>query len=70
MTEISQDQGRIRENMSKIDGSSQLYARYMTKLSEQETKLEDLTERRKQNQASVDKMQSELNEYIRTLNVD
>ncbi len=37
--EISTDQGRIRQNMQTIDKASPLYARYLQKLTEQETKL-------------------------------
>jgi hypothetical protein len=39
---ISTDQARIRSNMSSIDKNSDLYRRYMTKLTEQESRLEAL----------------------------
>ncbi|MGE3107272.1 MAG: hypothetical protein AB7G11_01450 [Phycisphaerales bacterium] len=67
---INQDQSRIRENMGRIDKNSQLYARYMTKLTEQETQLEDLTTKRAEAQANRDTLRQRLDEYIRTLNVD
>lgn len=69
-TEIDSEQARIRENISKIDRSSQLYTRYMTKLTEQETQLEDLRERRKVTSAKAESLRNELNTYLGTLNVD
>lgn len=68
--EITADQGRIRENMSKIDGGSQLYARYMAKLTEQETKLEDLVERRKSEQKRLEAGRAALDQFVRELNVE
>lgn len=70
ITEINQDQSRIRENMARIDKTSQLYTRYMTKLSDQETKLEELNDSRKQAQGKLDGLRNELNAYIRSLNVE
>jgi hypothetical protein len=67
---INQDQSRIRENMGRIDKNSQLYSRYMTKLTEQETQIEDLTTKRAEGQAKLDSLRAKLNEYIRTLNVE
>ena len=40
--EISAEQGRIRENMGKLAQNSELYARYVTKLGQQETEIEAL----------------------------
>ncbi len=40
--EISQDQSRIRQNMGGLDRTSQLYRRYIEKLNEQETRLEEM----------------------------
>jgi hypothetical protein len=40
--EISQEQARIRENMQRLNQSSELYGRYVRKLDEQETELETL----------------------------
>jgi len=68
--EISTDQTRIRQNMAGIDKSSQLYTRYMAKLTDQETKLEDLTDRKAKAQAELLRLQNDLNEYLRTLNVE
>jgi hypothetical protein len=68
--EINKDQARIRGNMAGIAQSSQLYTRYMTKLTEQETQLDTLGERRIKGQESLDKLKNELVAYIRALNVE
>ncbi len=39
---LGTDQGRIRQNLSSADRDSDLHKRYMTKLSEQETQIEQL----------------------------
>jgi hypothetical protein len=56
--------------MAGIDKSSQLYTRYMAKLTDQESKLEDLTDRKAKAQQELLKLQNDLNEYLRTLNVE
>ncbi len=68
--EIGKDQSRIRENMTRIDHSSQLYTRYMTKLTEQETQLEDLAQRRAKAQQQHDSLVNDLNAFLKTLNVE
>ena len=69
MKEISDDQGRIRENMGRIDHSSQLYSKYMTKMTEQEGQLEDLREKRTKAEQTLDTERKDLNEFVRNLNV-
>jgi hypothetical protein len=68
--EIDAEQTRIRENMGKIDRASQLYTRYMTKLSDQESSLEDLRDKRKLAQAKLEELRVAFNEYLRTLNAE
>jgi len=68
--EIDAEQSRIRENMAKIDRASQLYTRYMTKLTDQENTLEDLRERRKAAGARLETLRVAFNEHLRTLNVE
>jgi|GEM_PF-134365 len=41
-SDIDTDQNRIRSNMGSIDRASDLYKRYVTKLTEQETRVEQL----------------------------
>jgi hypothetical protein len=70
VTEISTEQTRIRENMGKLAQNSDLYTRYVKKLDQQETELDDL---RKKIEASKDaeaRQQRELNDYLGNLEVD
>ena len=41
---IGEEQSRIRDNMSRLDRTSELYTRYVQKFDEQETRIEDLRE--------------------------
>lgn len=69
-SEIDTEQGRIRENMGRIDRASQLYTRYMTKLSDQESQLEELRERRRAAQDKLESLRGAFNEFVRTLNAE
>ncbi len=70
MNEIGQDQDRIRKNIGVIDKASTLYATYMTKFTDQETKLEAMREEQGKNQKRLDEQRNDLAEYLRTLNVE
>lgn len=68
--EISTEQARIRQNMTTLDKASQLYGRYIKKLDEQETRLEDLGRDltgARQDEAS---RRDELARYLSDLRVD
>ncbi|MBC7833758.1 MAG: hypothetical protein H7Y88_01480 [Phycisphaerales bacterium] len=67
---INQDQARIRNNMGTIDRNSDLYRRYMTKLTEQESQLEGLITQRAEAQKQLDDRQADLNAYLRELDVE
>lgn len=67
---IDADQGRLRQNMSTIDRNSELYGRYMKKLSEQETRLEKLGEELTSARAESTRLEGELNQYVSSLNVE
>lgn len=67
--EITVDQARVRENMTRIDRNTDLYARYLQKLGEQETRLEQIVEQLDQLRDERQKRQSELEQYLRNLNV-
>jgi hypothetical protein len=67
---IDADQGRLRQNMSTIDRNSELYGRYMKKLSEQETRLEKLGEELTSARAETTRLEGELNQYVSSLNVE
>lgn len=68
--DISEDQNRIRENITRIDRNSQLYGKYMAKLTEQETELEGMREKRVKAEALVTQQRNDLNDYVRGLNVE
>lgn len=68
--EISADQNRVRENMSRIDRASDLYARYMKKFAEQETRVEAIVKERKALQASLEQKNRALSDYLASLNVE
>lgn len=67
---IDADQGRIRSNMNTIDRQSELYARYMKKLTEQETKLEDTAKTMESLRAQLDSQQRDLDAFLASLNVE
>ncbi|HPO93381.1 MAG TPA: hypothetical protein PL072_07900 [Phycisphaerales bacterium] len=68
--EITAEQARIRENMRTIDRTTQLYTKYMTKLSEQETTLESLAQSKDAAQKKLEQQRQELADYLRGLNVE
>ena len=67
---ISEDQRRIRENMGRIDRQSDLFVRYMTKLNEQENRLESIAEERIELTGERDRVQAELRAYLQNLTVN
>ncbi len=67
---IDTDQGRIRSNMNTIDRQSDLYARYMKKLTEQETKLEDMAKTIDTLRAQLESQQRDLDAFLASLNVE
>lgn len=67
---IADEQGRVRENMKTIDRQSQLYTRYMTKLSEQETRVEELSAALKTAREDLQKRRDRFNSYVSSLNVE
>ncbi|RFB78204.1 DUF4139 domain-containing protein [Methylovirgula sp. 4M-Z18] len=65
---IGQEQARIRQNLQSTPAGSDLQKRYLAKLNDQETLLDDLSEQRKQAlQMDVNAKQA-LNDYISALN--
>lgn len=68
--ELTQDQGRIRENMGRVDQSSQLYRKYMQKLTDQEERMDKLVTELDAARKALTAAQSNLAEYLRGLNVE
>jgi hypothetical protein len=68
--EITAEQGRIRENMGKLAQNSELYARYVTKLGQQETEIEALRKEIQAQKAAEDGQRRALNDYLLGLEID
>lgn len=67
---IVDDQDRTRKNMGSIDRNSDLYARYMKKLGEQETQGEKIGAENIELSDKLRKAQEELTRFLSQLNVD
>jgi len=67
---ITQEQGRIRSNMGQVDRNSQLYQRYVTKLTEQEDQLEALQTQAFELDEQANAKRDELAAYLTGLNVE
>jgi hypothetical protein len=70
VSEISQEQGRIRENMARLSQSSELYSRYVKKLDQQETELDNLRKEIEGLKLDEAKQQNDLNEYVLNLDLE
>jgi hypothetical protein len=68
--EITQEQSRIRENMQRLNASSDLYTRYVKKLDQQETEFETLRREIESLKETEGKEQRELNEYLLNLDLE
>jgi outer membrane murein-binding lipoprotein Lpp len=72
-TEISEDQGRLRENIKALGQTAdarQLIARYVAKANEQETRIEELARERRTKVAARLQLQLQLDAAIRALAID
>jgi hypothetical protein len=69
MTELNQDQSRIRENMKTVAQNTNYYTRVLKKLDEQETTIEKLQSDAKTMQQKAQQQQKQLEDYLATLNV-
>ncbi len=67
---IGTDQTRIRENMGRIDRTSELYGRYMSKLNDQETRLEQIEGEIGEARAELERRRTALNDYVSGLEVE
>jgi len=69
VSQITQEQNRIRENMKTVDKGSQYYGRLMTKLNDQETQLEKLGQDIDGLHKQRDDQRKALEDYLINLNV-
>jgi hypothetical protein len=64
---IDQEQSRIRENMKSIDRNTDLYNRYVKKLTDQEDRIETLREEARKLEQQVTEAQKSLDEFLSKL---
>lgn len=64
IAEISQEQTRIRDNMARLDASSELFARYIKKLDDQETELDNFRAEIEALKELETTQQKDLNDYL------
>jgi hypothetical protein len=69
VNEITQEQARIRENMTRLAQNSELYIRYVKKLDQQETELDTLRQEIQSLRTTEAKQQTELTEYLLSLDL-
>lgn len=69
VSNISTEQGRIRENMKTVEQKSQYYERLLAKLNEQESQIEKLQTERDELQKKRDGQLKELEDYLGGLTV-
>ncbi|QDT36615.1 hypothetical protein [Stratiformator vulcanicus] len=67
---ISKEQERIRRNMQAIDRNTELYTRYITKLGEQEDRVDALKNQIEELQQQENAAQRKLNEYLNGLTIE
>ncbi len=70
VVEISRDQDRIRHNMAAVSPQSDLYARYMQRLTEQEDTLDELRRGRGDIEIRLERARAELREHLSGLNIN
>ncbi len=68
--DITQEQARIRDNMARLPQNSELYARYVSKLDQQETEIENLRKEIETLKATEERQKRELNDYLLGLDLD
>lgn len=69
VAEIREDQKRIRENMDRLDRTSQIYQRYVKTLTEQEDKLAAIQAKIAELRDDMSKQQKALDDHLATLDV-
>jgi hypothetical protein len=66
---IGQEQARIRENMTRLERTSDLFTRYVQKFSQQESRIETLREEIAQRQGQEQQARKGLDEFLLQLDV-
>jgi hypothetical protein len=68
--DIAEEQRRIRENMARLPQNSELYARYVTRLGQQETELDQLRTETETQRSIETRQRRELQEFLLGLEID
>jgi hypothetical protein len=68
--EISNDQSRVRENMKAIDRTTDLYATYIKKLSDQERRVNDIADQVRTARQKQAELQSAFSAWLAALSID
>ena len=68
--EIAEEQKRIRENMARLAQNSELYARYVSRLGQQETELDQLRVETENQRGIETRQRRELQEFLLGLEID
>jgi len=69
INDITQEQGRIRENMKTVASGSQYYNRLLAKLNEQESSIESLQKERTALTTARDAARKEMEDFVSALTV-
>jgi hypothetical protein len=69
LEQITQEQNRIRENLRTVPQNSQYYTRLMTKLNDQESKIETLQTEKDKLQDQFNAQRGELEAYLNDLSI-
>jgi len=67
--EMTQEQSRIRDNMAKLPQNSDLYARYVKKLDQQETEIDKLRKEIETLKTTEEEQRRELNDFLLGLDI-
>jgi hypothetical protein len=67
--ETAQEQSRIRDNMGKLSQTSELYARYVKKLDQQESEIDKLRKEIEALKATEEEQRRELNDFLLGLDI-
>ena len=67
--EMTQEQARIRDNMGKLSQTSDLYARYVKKLDQQESEIDKLRKDIDALKATEEEQRRELNDFLLALDI-
>ena len=70
ISDISQEQTRLRENMKVLAQNSDLYARYLKKFDAQETEIERLRQQLTKLRAEEEAQRKQLDEYLAGLQLE